>query len=67
MKYCINYHRNFKNPERADEFTINYTKKNDALIDFLENFKDKILSRTSSNSGYMIPALTESKEGIPDF
>ena len=46
MKYCINYHRNFKNPEKADEFIINYTKKNDALIDFLEKFKDKRINLT---------------------
>lgn len=41
MKYCIDYYKGFKNLEKADEFTIKYTKKNDVLIDFLENFKDK--------------------------
>lgn len=46
MKYCINYHRNFKNADKADEFTITYNKKNDVLIDFLENFKDKRVNLT---------------------
>jgi hypothetical protein len=46
MKYCINYHRGFKGADRADEFTITYNKKNDALIDFLENFKDKRVNLT---------------------
>lgn len=41
MKYCIDYHRGFKNADKADEFTITYTKKNDVLIDFLEKFKEK--------------------------
>lgn len=46
MKYCIDYHKSFKNANRADEFTINYTKKNDVLIDFLEKFKDKRVNLT---------------------
>lgn len=46
MQYCINYNRTFKKPERADEFTIIYNKKNDALIDFLEKFKDKRINLT---------------------
>ena len=46
MQYCINYNRAFKKPERADEFTIIYNKKNDSLIDFLEKFKDKRINLT---------------------
>jgi len=41
MKYCIDYYKNSKAKEKADEFTIVYTKKNDILIDFLEEYKTK--------------------------
>lgn len=46
MKYCIDYHKSFRKAEQADEFTIIYNKKNDALIDFLEKFKDKRVNLT---------------------
>ena len=41
MKYCVDYHKHIKGLDKADEFTITYTNKNDVLIDFLENFKEK--------------------------
>ena len=50
MKYCIDYHKGFRKAEKADEFTIIYNKKNDALIDFLEKFKDKRVNLTISDS-----------------
>lgn len=50
MKYCIDYHKTLKNAKKADEFTINYTKKNDVLIDFLEKFKDKRVNLAISDS-----------------
>ena len=46
MKYCIDYHPSFKNIDIADELTVKYNKKNDALIDFLEKFKDKRINLT---------------------
>jgi hypothetical protein len=46
MKYCVDYYKNLKNKEKADEYTINYTKKNDILIDFLEENKDKRINLT---------------------
>ena len=46
MQYCIDYYRNLRAKEKADEFTIIYTKKNDALIDFLEKYKDKRINLT---------------------
>ena len=41
MKYCIDYFQNSKAKDKADEFMIKYTKKNDILIDFLEENKTK--------------------------
>ena len=46
MKYCIDYYRNSRAKDIADEFTIKYTKKNDILIDFLEEYKDKRINLT---------------------
>lgn len=46
MKYCIDYFRSFKGIDKVDELTIKYNKKNDALIDFLEKFKDKRVNLT---------------------
>ncbi len=46
MQYCIDYYRNSRAKEKADEFIINYTKRNDALIDFLEEYKDKRINLT---------------------
>lgn len=40
MKYCIDYYKNSKAINEADEFIIKYTKKNDVLIDFLEKYKN---------------------------
>lgn len=52
MKYCIDYHKSFKNADKADEFTIKYTRKNDALIDFLEKFKTKRINLVIEEVSY---------------
>lgn len=46
MQYCIDYYKNSRAKEKADEFTIKYTKKNDVLIDFLEENKQKRINLT---------------------
>lgn len=50
MRYCIDYHPSFKNIDIADELTVKYNKRNDALIDFLEKFKDKRINLTIEES-----------------
>lgn len=39
MKYCVDYFNRISGFEKADEYTIKYSKKNDILIDFLEKNK----------------------------
>lgn len=46
MQYCVDYYRYSKANDKADEFTINYTKKNDALIDFLKENSQKRINLT---------------------
>lgn len=46
MKYCVDYYRHSKANDKADEFTINYTKKNDVLIDFLKENSQKRINLT---------------------
>lgn len=69
MKYCINYHRNFKNADKADEFTITYNKKNDDLIDFLEKFKDKRINLTIEEllSYSELKLLKTIRDGYPNL
>ena len=46
MKYCVDYFRHIEGLDQADEYTIKYSKKNDILITFLEENKDKIINLT---------------------
>lgn len=39
MKYCVDYFNHIQGLEKADEYTIKYSRKNDILIDFLEKNK----------------------------
>ena len=41
MKYCVDYYKHVTGLEKADEYTIKYSNKNDVLIDFLEKNKTK--------------------------
>ena len=41
MKYCVDYYNHVAGLEKADEYTIKYSNKNDILIDFLEKNKTK--------------------------
>ena len=41
MKYCVDYYKHIAGLEKADEYTIKYSNKNDVLIDFLEKNKTK--------------------------
>ena len=42
MKYCVDYYKHVNGLDKADEYTIKYSNKNDILIDFLEKIKDNI-------------------------
>lgn len=46
MKYCVDYFRHIEGLDQADEYTIKYSKKNDILITFLEENKDKTINLT---------------------
>ena len=46
MQYCVNFYKHIKKLDIADEFTITYSNRNDVLIDFLEEFKDKRVNLT---------------------
>lgn len=46
MKYCVDYYRNLTDIDKADEYTIRYSKKDDILITFLEENKNKIINLT---------------------
>lgn len=46
MNYCVDFYNHLTGYEKADEYTIKYTKKNDVLIDFLEKNNTKRVNLT---------------------
>lgn len=46
MKYCVDFYNHIIGYDKADEYTIKYTKKNDVLIDFLEKNNTKRVNLT---------------------
>lgn len=46
MKYCVDYYRHIDGLDKADEYTIKYSKKNDILITFLQENQNKMVNLT---------------------
>lgn len=46
MKYCVDYYKHIDGLDKADEYTIRYSKKNDVLITFLQENQNKIVNLT---------------------